>query len=89
MSKTENKANKSLFHSLKCKCIRLRRILAFLVLFCEDRCRVATLFSNTHLFFENEPEKIREYAAVKQDLEWWWHTRNAVKEFIKKNVAKW
>jgi hypothetical protein len=89
MSKTENKASESLLRSLKRKFVRLRRILAFLVLTSEDQCRVSTLFSNTHIFFENETDKRREYAAVNRDIEWWWRVRNAVKEFVKKRVAKW
>ena len=89
MSKTENTANESLRRSLKRKIVRLRRILAFLVLASEDRCRVSTLFSNTHLFFENEPNQRREYAAVSRDFEWWWRIRNAAKDFVKKRVGKW
>ena len=89
MSKIENTANESLLRSLKRKCVRLRRILAFFVLASEDQCRVSTLFSNTHIFFENEPDKRREYAAVNWDFEWWWRIRNAVKDFVKKRVAKW
>jgi hypothetical protein len=89
MNKTENTANESLRRSLKRKFVRLRRILAFLVLASEDRCRVSTLFSNTHLFFENEPDQRREYAAVSRDFEWWWRVRNAAKDFVKKRVAKW
>jgi len=85
MSKTKNSANESLLS----KFVRLRRILAFLVLASEDQCRVSTLFSNTHIFFENEPEKRRVYAAVNRDFEWWWRIRNAAKEFVKKRVAKW
>jgi len=89
MNKTENTANESLLRSLKHKFVRLRRIIAFFVLASEDQCRVSTLFSNTHIFFENEPDKRREYAAVNRDFEWWWRVRNAAKDFIKKRVAKW
>ena len=89
MSKPENTANESLLRSLKRKFVRLRRILAFLVLASEDQCRVSTLFSNTHIFFENELDKRREYAAVNRDFEWWWRIRNTVKDFVKKRVAKW
>lgn len=89
MSKTENTASESLLRSLKRMFVRLRRILAFFVLASEDQCRVSTLFSNTHIFFENEPDKRREYAAVNRDFEWWWRVRNAAKDFIKKRVAKW
>lgn len=89
MSKKENKANESLIRSLKRKFVRLRRVLSFLVLASEDQCRVSTLFSNTHIFFENEPDKRCEYAAVNRDFEWWWRVRNAAKDFIKKRVAKW
>ena len=89
MSKTENTVNESLIRSLRRKFVRLRRILAFFVLPSEDQCRVSTLFSNTHIFFENEPEKRHEYAAVNRDFEWWWRVRNAAKDFVKKRVAKW
>lgn len=89
MSKKENKANESLRRSLKRKFVRLRRVIAFLVLASEDQCRVSTLFSNTHILFESEPDKRREYAAVNRDFEWWWRVRNAAKDFVKKRVAKW
>jgi hypothetical protein len=89
MSKTENTASESLLRSLKRMFVRLRRILAFFVLASEDQCRVSTLFSNTHIFFENEPDKRREYAAVSRDFEWWWRVRNTAKDFVKKRVAKW
>jgi hypothetical protein len=62
----------------------LPRIAAFVLLASEDRCRVATLFGNTHLSFENEFDKQREYAAVERDFEWSWRVRNAAKEFVKK-----
>ncbi|NJM51930.1 MAG: hypothetical protein HC846_00240 [Blastocatellia bacterium] len=80
-------ANEPLLGSLRRKFVRLRRILAFLVLASEDRCLVSTLFSNTHILFENELDKRREYAAVNRDFEWWWRVRNTAKDFIKKFVA--
>jgi hypothetical protein len=75
MSKIENTMNESLLRFLRRKFVRLRRILAFFMLSSEDQCRVSTLFSNTHILFENESDKRREYAAVNRDFEWWWRVK--------------
>lgn len=89
MTKTPIKQDRIRFQTVAPKMVQLRRILAFILLASEDRRRVATLFSNTHVFFENDPEKIREYGAVKCDFEWWWRLKNGVKQFIKERFAKW
>ncbi len=89
MSKTQSETDESAAYSLRRKLVRLRRIAAFILLASEDQCRVSTLFSNTHIFFENEFDKQREYAAVKRDFEWWWRVRNAAKEFVRKRIARW
>jgi hypothetical protein len=89
MSKMQNETDKSASYSLRRKLVRLRRIAAFILLASEDRCRVSTLFSNTHIFFENEFDKQREYAAVKRDFEWWWCVKNDAKQFVKEWIARW
>lgn len=89
MSKARNEATESVPHSLRRKLVRLRRIVAFILLTAEDQCRVSTLFSNTHILFENEFDKQRGYAAVKRDFEWWWRVRNDAKRLVKERIARW
>lgn len=89
MHKTQGKIDGVQINSFNQRLVRLRRILAFVLMASEDRCRLSTLFSNSHLFFENEPEKIREYNAVKRDFEWWWRVKNTIKKFVKDQIANW